>query len=153
MNLVQCHSISLMNFPACPKGRRRPKVTKRQGAPIRTDQPEKQKCATQQEEEEPFSFVPYCLRQFVFPQPTKEGGRPKGSKNKEQSKRTLVETSCDPEAEVTFLDSGDLCEICGFALNASFKKGIPHERCKNPSPLVSQGPHFPNPRPPLRPLT
>ena len=104
--------VAPMNFPACPKGRRRPKVTKMQGAPIRTDQPEKQKFTTQQEEEEPFSFVPDCLRQFSIPQPPKKRGRPKGSKNKEQSKRTLVETSCDPEAEVTFLDSGDLCKIC-----------------------------------------
>ena len=46
LNLVQSHSISPMNFPACPKGRGRPKVTKRQGAPIRTDQPEKRKFNT-----------------------------------------------------------------------------------------------------------
>ena len=136
LNLVQSHSISPMNFPACPKGRGRPKVTKRQGAPIRTDQPEKRKFNTQQEEEEPFSFVPDCLRQFSIPQPPKKRGRPKGSKNKEQTKRTLVETSCDPEADVSFLDSGDLCEICGFALNASIKKGIAHERCKICNRLV-----------------
>ena len=68
LNLVQSHSISPMNFPACPKGRGRPKVTKRQGAPIRTDQPEKRKFTTQQEEEEPFSFVPDCLRKFSIPQ-------------------------------------------------------------------------------------
>ena len=124
MNLVQSHRISQVNFPACPKGRGRPKITKRHGAPIRTNQPEKQKFTTLQEEDEPFSFVPDCLRQFAFPQPPKKRGRPKGSKNKEQSKRTLVETFCYPEAEVTFLDSGDLCKICGFSLNASNKKGI-----------------------------
>jgi hypothetical protein len=37
LNLVQSHSTNPMNFPACPKGRGCPKVTKRQGAPIRTD--------------------------------------------------------------------------------------------------------------------
>ena len=96
----------------------------------------KEKFTTQQEEEEQFSYVPDCLRQIAIPQPPKKQGRPKGSKKKEQSKRTLVETSCDPEAEVTFLDSGDLCKICGFALNASIKKGIPHERCKILNRLV-----------------
>ena len=140
-------------LPCLPQRQASPKSNKKAGSSNPDRSTRKAKIYTQQEEEEPFSFVPDCLRQFAFPQPPKKRGRPKGSKNKEQSKRTLVETSCDPEAEVTFLDSGDLCEICGFALNASFKKGIPHERCKNPSPLVSQGPHFPNPRPPLRPLT
>ena len=41
MNLVQSHRISPMNFPVCPKGRGCPKVTKRHGAPIWTNQPEK----------------------------------------------------------------------------------------------------------------
>ena len=84
MNLVQSHRISPMNFPVCPKGRGCPKVTKRHGAPIRTNQPEKQKFTTQQEEEEQFSFVPDCLRQFAIPQPprSKEGQREAKRKNK-----------------------------------------------------------------------
>ena len=59
LRLMECQGISPMNFPACPRGRGRPKLNDRQGAAS-----EKRKADTTEEPS------------------LKKRGRPKGSKNK-----------------------------------------------------------------------
>ena len=84
LNLVQSHSISPMNFPACPKGSGCPKITKRQGAPIRTDQPEKTKIYYSTGRRE---AILICTRlpKAIFNYPTSQKGRKAKGKQKQRT--------------------------------------------------------------------
>ena len=67
MKLVETHKIRPRNIPACPKGRGQAKVPKRRDPPLQNNLLEKRKLPI--EDEEPFSSIPDCLRQYVNPQP------------------------------------------------------------------------------------
>ena len=125
MGLLQSQGISPMNFPACPRGRGRPKLNERQGA-----SKIKRKAAVLDEDE--------STQTSLIPAPKKRG-RPKGSKNKEKdqvsvsqpvrSQRELAESAAEESTESSFIDSGDICLVCNFAFNDPIKRGKLITKC------------------------
>ena len=128
------NNFSPMVFKHCPKGPGRPKKT-REGAPA-FKKPLAQTQASKRGLENEDN-----LEQETLP-PPKKRGRPKGSKNKPRENtgqpakkaddlKTRAERSADPDNEETFLDSGDVCEICEFPFNHPLKRTKPKMKCKS----------------------
>ena len=105
-HLQDAPSVSPLIFLPCPKGPGRPK-TGRQGAA----------CMKRKKDDDNSSEQA----------PKKRRGRPPGAKNKQkpitesEDMRKRAEYSASVENTLPFFDSGDVCNICDFALNDPIK--------------------------------
>lgn len=90
--------------------------------------------------------IPDMLTDFVVNQPPpKKRGRLKGSNNNNKPEvtdiyksevRQIAENSADPNFENSFIDSGDICEICHFTLNDPVKRLKSKTNCPKCCKLV-----------------
>ena len=118
--------ISPLNFVPCPRGPGRPKIRReREGAPSIAKR--------KSPETEPISSVV----DFLAPKAKKQRGRPPGSKNRPKiacevetvAQRQRAENSADPDFETSFLDMGDICNICHFPLKHPVKREKKTTKC------------------------
>ena len=116
--------VSPLNFPACPRGPGRPKLT-RTGAPKLTKKSSSGSEVTQKKDGQPEKKRKQAESEGE-PAPKKRRGRPPGSKNKSKSNDTVED----------LVQEGDVCNICGFELNHPSKKDKAKDVCKNCKRIV-----------------